>query len=239
MDADELIGRLGLGREQVDAALDALVREGALREVGDRPRALVVTAVFEGAVDALLADVRRFHESDRLARGIGREDLKARALRGASPLVFRAALDHLVQQQQLTVDQDVVHVHGRVVTLKEDDARMRTTLEERFRSLGLQAPSADEVIRELEMERSLARKILQLLVADQVVVKIAEDLFVDSAALQKLIVDVRALKQNQDRFGVREFKELTGLSRKFAVPLLEYLDSQRVTRRVGDERVIL
>lgn len=239
MDADELIGRLGLGREQVDAALDALVREGALREVGDRPRALVVTAVFEGAVDALLADVRRFHESDPLARGIGREDLKARALRGASPLVFRAALDHLVQQQLLAVDQDVVHVHGRVVTLKEDDARMRTTLEERFHALGLQAPSADEVIRELEMERAPARKILQLMVADQVVVKIAEDMFVDAVALQKLIVEVRALKQNQDRFGVREFKELTGLSRKFAVPLLEYLDSQRVTRRVGDERVIL
>jgi selenocysteine-specific elongation factor len=239
MDADELIGRLGLGREQVDAALDALVREGALREVADKPRALVASAVFDGAVDVLLADVRRFHESDPVARGIGREDLKARALRGASPLVFRAALDHLVHQQQLTVDQDVVHVHGRVVTLKEDDARMRSALEERFRSLGLQAPSADEVIRDLAMERTPARKILQLLVVDQVVAKVAEDMFVDSAALRKLIADVRALKQNQSRLGVREFKELTGLSRKFAVPLLEYLDAQRITRRVGDERVIL
>ena len=116
---------------------------------------------------------------------------------------------------------------------------MRAQLEDRFRALGLQAPSADGLIRELQLERIPARKILQMLVDERAVVKIAEDMLVDRAALQKLIDDVRALKPGQERFGMREFKELTGLSRKFAVPLLEYLDTQRVTRRVGDERVIL
>jgi len=239
MDVDELIGRLGLGRDQVDSALETLLRERRLREVADRPRTLAGWTVFEGAVDALLADVRRFHESEPLAKGISREDLKTRALRGASPLVFRAALDQLVQQHLIALDQDLVHVHGRVVTLKDDDARMRKQLEERFRALGLQAPSADEVIRELNLERGPARKILQLMVGDQSVVKIAEDMFLDRSALHKLIEDVRALKEKQGRFGVKEFKELTGLSRKFAVPLLEYLDAQRITRRVGDERMIL
>ena len=102
-----------------------------------------------------------------------------------------------------------------------------------------QAPSADEIIRDLQLDRTPARKILQLMVKEQAVVKIAEGMLVDSAALQKLIEDVRALKPSQASFGVKEFKELTGLSRKFAVPLLEYLDTQRVTRRVGDERIIL
>ena len=64
-------------------------------------------------------------------------------------------------------------------------------------------------------------------------------MIVDRAALQKLIDDVRARKAVSPRLGIGEFKELTGLSRKFAVPLLEYLDGQRITRRVGDERVIL
>jgi selenocysteine-specific elongation factor len=133
----------------------------------------------------------------------------------------------------------VIQLHGRVITLGDDQLRMRAQLEDRFRALGLQAPSADEVIRELRLERIPARKIVQLLLEDHVVVKIADDMLVDRAALQKLIDDVRALKPRQDRFGVSEFKALTGLSRKFAVPLLEYLDTQRVTRRVGDERVIL
>ena len=69
--------------------------------------------------------------------------------------------------------------------------------------------------------------------------KVADDTFVDAAAIAALIGNVRGLKQVNPRLGVREFKELTGLSRKFAVPLLEYLDGQRVTRRQGDDRVIL
>ena len=89
------------------------------------------------------------------------------------------------------------------------------------------------------MERQTARKIVQLLIKDNVLVKINEEMTVDRDALRKLIENVRALKAGSAKFGVKEFKELTGLSRKFAVPLLEYLDGQRVTRRVGDERIIL
>ena len=70
-------------------------------------------------------------------------------------------------------------------------------------------------------------------------VKVADDVFVDAAAIGALIGSVRRLKQANPRLGVREFKELTGLSRKFAMPLLEYLDGQRVTRRQGEDRVIL
>ena len=239
MDVDELIGRLGVGRDQVEHALDDLARAGTLRDIADKPRAVVSTVAFDGAAMELLEAVRQFHRADPLAKGLGREDLRARAAPKASPLVFRIALDHWSAAVSVALNQDLVHLHGRVITLRDDERLMRTRLEDRFRALGLQAPSADDVIRELQLERVPARRILQLLVDERAVVKIAEDMLVDRTALQKLIDDVRALKPAQERFGVREFKELTGLSRKFAVPLLEYLDSQRVTRRVGDERVIL
>ena len=239
MDLDELIGRLGLGRDKVEHALDQLVAEGSITPIGENPRVMVAAPVLEESAAAVLTTVRQFHQSEPLAKGIGREDLKGRTLRHASPLLFRAALDHLVATQQITLDQDIVHEYGRVVTLGGEEARMRDQLEARFQALGLQAPSADEIIRDLQLDRTPARKILQLMVKGQTVVKIAEGMLVDRRALQKLIEDVRALKASHASFGVKEFKELTGLSRKFAVPLLEYLDTQRVTRRVGDERIIL
>jgi selenocysteine-specific elongation factor len=239
MDMEELIGRLGLGRDQVERSVDELASEGSVRDIGETPRVVVAAATLEDAATVLLKAVREFHQSEPLTKGIGREDLKGRTLRNASPLLFRAALDHLVDTQQITLDQDIVHEYGRVVTLAGEEARMREQLETRFRALGLQAPSADEIIRDLQLDRTPARKILQLMVKEQAVVKISEGMLVDRSALQKLIDDVRALKPAQTRFGVKEFKELTGLSRKFAVPLLEYLDTQRVTRRVGDERIIL
>ena len=132
-----------------------------------------------------------------------------------------------------------MRAHQRTVTLGDEEARIRTALEERYRTLGLQAPAADEVVRELALERGRARKIIQLLVDEHVLVKVADDTFVDAAAIAALIGNVRRLKQVNPRLGVREFKELTGLSRKFAVPLLEYLDGQRVTRRQGEDRLIL
>ena len=75
--------------------------------------------------------------------------------------------------------------------------------------------------------------------SENALVKISEDMLIHRAAVDKLIADVKALKSKNPKMGVGEFKDLTGVSRKFAIPLLEYLDRQRVTRRVGDERMIL
>jgi selenocysteine-specific elongation factor len=116
---------------------------------------------------------------------------------------------------------------------------MRSQLTDRFRSLGLQAPSADEIIDALKLDRPTARKIIQLLLKENALVKVTEEMFVERASIDKLIADVKGLKSKNPKFGVGEFKNLTGVTRKHAIPLLEYLDRQRVTRRVGDDRMIL
>ncbi len=239
VDVAEVVGRLGLLPEQAAGHLRALAAAGQVHVVSDSPLVVVAAETFRRAGDMLVEEVTRFHASDPLLRGIGRDDLKGRVLRNAPGLLFRAVIDQLVADRTLEADQDLVHLHGRAVTLKDDDARMRDQIAERFRSLGLQAPAPDEVIAGLGLERQTARKIVQLMMKDKALVRINEDMTVDHDALRKLIENVRALKAGTSKLGVKEFKALTGLSRKFAVPLLEYLDGQRVTRRVGDERVIL
>jgi selenocysteine-specific elongation factor len=125
------------------------------------------------------------------------------------------------------------------MTLHGADEKVRTQLADRFRELGLQVPAPDDVVAGAGVDRGNGRKIVQLLVKDQTLVKINETMVVDRGALDKLVADVRARKTVSTKLDIATFKELTGLSRKFAVPLLEYLDGQRITRRVGDERVIL
>jgi len=235
----DLVGRLGVTAAEISDSLKAAAAAGKVRLLQDHPLVVISARVFQTAADAITAEVARFHAAEPLLKGIAREDLRSRALRGASPLVFRAVLEHLAATKQVALEQDAVRAYDRVLTLSEDEARMRAQLEERFRALGLQVPGVDEVIRELGLDRQRARRIAQLLIEERAIVKIAEDVFVDAAILAKLVDDVRGLKAVNPRLGVREFKDLTGLSRKFAVPLLEYLDAQRVTRRAGDERVIL
>ena len=234
-----LVARLGLLEDDVRVTLLALAAAGTVESVSDSPLTAVTADAFAAATSALADEVARFHTANPLVQGIGRDDLKGRVLRDASPAVFRHALDRLVAARRLAVDQDVVHLFDRTVTLGGEEARVRGLLTERFRSLGLQVSPMDDVIGELGVDRKTARQIVQLLLREQVLVKISEDTAVDRAAVQKLIDDVRGLKSASPTLGVREFKELTGLSRKFAMPLLEYLDGQRITRRLGDERVIL
>ncbi|HJR59839.1 MAG TPA: selenocysteine-specific translation elongation factor [Vicinamibacterales bacterium] len=238
-DETALVARLGLAPEAVRGELQQLAHRGDVRILSSDPFVVAAAEAFDRAAAKASDAVTTFHAAEPLLAGIGREDLKARVFADASPVFFRGVLDDLASKQVVTVDQDVIRAFGRSVTLQGADAAARTQLSARFRELGLQAPPPDEVAAGVGVDRATARKIIQLLLKDQALVKINEAMIVDRAALQKLIDDVRARKTTSPRLGVGEFKELTGLSRKFAVPLLEYLDGQRVTRRVGDERIIL
>jgi selenocysteine-specific elongation factor len=239
LDEAAVEARLGITREAARQELLARARAGDIELLSDAPAAVADADAFRRAGVRTTDAVARFHAAEPLLSGISREDLKARVFAGASPLFFRAVLDRLAAEKKIAVDQDAVRAFGRSITFAGADEQAREQLVSRFRELGLQASAPDEVALATGVDRATARKIIQLLLKEQVLAKVNETLVVERAALQKLIEAVKARKNVNPRLGVGEFKELTGLSRKFAVPLLEYLDAQRVTRRVGDERVIL
>ena len=239
LDESAVVGRLGIAAEIARQELLSLARGGRVRVLSETPVTVADTDAFKRAASRTVEAVKRFHTAEPLLAGIGREDLKAKIFADASPSFFRAVLDSLVGAKTIAIDQDIVHAHGRSVTLHGADEKTREQLLAKFRELGLQAPAPDDVAASVGVDRGTGRKIIQLLLKEQLLSKVNETLIVDRAALQKLVDDVRARKRVSGTLGVGEFKELTGLSRKYAVPLLEYLDGQRITRRVGDERVIL
>jgi len=104
----------------------------------------------------------------------------------------------------------------------------------------LTAPSVKEVLETLPVEAARAQKILQMLMREQVLVRVAADLVFHRSALEGVRGVLAGYRKKQgERITVPAFKELTGITRKYAIPLLEYLDRERVTRRIGDERLIL
>jgi selenocysteine-specific elongation factor len=234
-----VMARLGLTGDEARASLRALAASGDVRVLSDEPMIVASSDAFARAAADAVAAVTAFQAAEPLLPGMGREDLKARVFGDASPVFFRVVLDHLASEKKIQLDQDVVRTFGRSTSLQGADEAAREQLAAKFRELGLRAPPPDEVAAAAGVDRAAARKIIQLLVRDQSLVKISDALILDRASLQHLIDQLRARKAVNPRIGVGDFKELTGLSRKFAVPLLEYLDGQRVTRRMGDERVIL
>ena len=239
VDETALVGRLGIASAAIRAEIRHLAGTGRVRVLSEQPLVVSSAEAFAQAEAAATAAVAAFHKAEPLLPGIGLEELRSRVFANASPVLFRTVLDHLAAGRAIAMDQDVVRAFGRSITLEGADERARERLIARFREVGLQAPPPDEMTASLEIDRATGRKIIQMLIKKQALVRINDAMIVDRAAVQKLIDDVRARKPSHPRLGVAEFKELTGLSRKYAVPLLEYLDGQRITRRVGDERVIL
>jgi selenocysteine-specific elongation factor len=178
-----------------------------------------------------------FHEKNPLVPGMAKETLREQYT--LSPEVFALVLEGLAQQKKLEVSGDLVRLPGRGVVMKDEEAESKKTIEEAFSRAGLRVPALHEVLAALRIDRSRAAKIVTLLLRDRVLVKVSDELVFHRTALEQLRAQVAARKLKSPVIDVATFKEMTGISRKYAIPLLEYLDRERVTKRVGDSRQIL
>jgi selenocysteine-specific elongation factor len=156
-----------------------------------------------------------------------------------SSLLFNALLQALAAEGRIDVQGETVRLAGRRIQLTPEEQAAKDQISMAFERRGLAVPSAPEVLARLRIDRPRAEKLLQILLRENVLCRVTEDLIFHRAALQQLKELLVRRKAQSNRINVALFKEITGLSRKYAIPLLEYLDRERVTRREGDERIIL
>lgn len=182
--------------------------------------------------------VAAFHKANPLAPGMSREEMRA-GLHDVHPEVFEALLSEALMENRLEPIGQEVRIPGRDVALSPEEAKAKKTIEDAFRLAALQVPALKDVLKTLGIDPTRSQKIVTLLLRDKVLVKLSDDLVFHRDALADLKQKVTSYKTTAAKIDVGKFKDLTGVSRKYAIPLLEYLDREHVTRRVGDERVIL
>jgi len=198
---------------------------------------LVTPEAFQEAKTNVLQVLKKFHDANPLVAGMSKEQLREQVKVG--PEVFHSVLQKLAEEKKLEAVGELVHLAGRGVIMKDDEAESKKIIEQAFASAGLKVPSLKEVLAGLKVDRVRAQKIVTLLLRDKSLIKISDELVFHQGALMDLRQKIAALKASTPKIDVARFKDMTGVSRKYAIPLLEYLDRERVTRRVGDERVIL
>jgi len=135
------------------------------------------------------------------------------------------------------VEGENVRLASHRLVLKQDEEQARAAIESAFEQAGLAVPALPDVLAKSGVEAARARSLLQILLREKRLVRVSDDLVFHHTAMEKLRAMLSAHKAA--RFNVGTFKDWTGISRKYAIPLLEYLDRERVTRREGDERVVL
>jgi selenocysteine-specific elongation factor len=198
---------------------------------------LVSPASFAEASAHVVQAVRNFHDANPLVAGMSKEELRDRVNLG--PDVFSAMLARAAAEKKLELAGELVHSPGCGVVMKDEESESKKIIEQAFRSAGLKVPSLKDVLAGLKVDKARAQKIVTLLLRDKMLIKISEDLVFHQSALADLRQKITALKPATPKIDVARFKDMTGISRKYAIPLLEYLDRERITRRVGDERIIL
>ncbi len=173
--------------------------------------------------------LRAYHAAEPLRPGMSREALRAQV--GAPAHLFSALLQGVVSEGEL------VRLESHRVKLDSAQEKERARLEAVFCDAGLAIPSIQEALAKSEIPAAKARTILEGLLKSGRLVRVNQELAIhaDAAAkLREMLASRKGVK-----FSVPEFKDWTGVSRKYAIPLLEWLDRQRLTRREGEVRVIL
>jgi len=240
-----LVSRTGWAPAEVLRLGRALEARERLMLLGQPPTLLIHGEYFQELAKRVLEQLDAFHAANPLMAGLAKEELRARVVDRRrrrplpSPLLFNAVLQRLGADGKVDEQGEVVRLRGREVQLTPQELAAKEQISAAFEKAGLAAPSALEVLAGLEIDRGRAEKLLQILLRENVLLRVTEELIFHRMALAGLREMLARRKQQSNRLSVTIFKEITGLSRKYAIPLLEYLDRQRITRREGDERIIL
>jgi selenocysteine-specific elongation factor len=237
---EEIVARTGWTEEEIQRALEKVHGSGRVRIVSAEPLVLVSGKLFEEVSKKIIERVEKFQKENPLLPGIAREDLRASLGKRVRPETFRVALEELAAQKKLDAQGELVKKAGSEIALLPEEAKAKEQIEAAFATASLAVPSVKEVLSKLAVESKRAEKLLQILLREKNLMRVSPELIFHRQALAQLKQQLAAYKKaKSDRISVPAFKELTGVTRKYAIPLLEYLDREHVTRRVGEERVIL
>jgi selenocysteine-specific elongation factor len=232
-----LMSRVGIERRALASSIEALTRDGTAALVGD---VLVSRAVVEGLKAKILDALALHHRAQPMSEGLAREEARVRLIRHGHPTVFDYTLEDLAAAGLVT-GRDRLALASHHVELSSEAARAREQIERAFRQGGLTPPDPAAVASASGASASVATQVMHLLQRQKVLVKIDTLLFHDEALqrLKREVVEMKSEQAGQTTISVPMFKERFGVTRRFAIPLLEYLDRERVTRRLGDVRLIL
>ena len=226
----ELMAETGLTREALERRAELLVSSRHLLRIpGD-------VLLSNEAAEIVIGNIASRLKTDAKSDGLKMSELKSQT--GLNTVIFDFLIETLAREQKIRLQNERIYPVGSQSQSSAADLKQQTAIAAIYEAAGLAAPSFSEVAAKLGLKESEMRRLMTLLLRDRILVKMGTDtLYIHNGALERLRNQMRELRGQI--FDVADFKQLTGLSRKYAIPLLEYLDRERLTRKNGDKRLVL
>ncbi len=235
MEEAEVIGSVAADKAEILAALAALAQKKAIVRVDNLYVHTNHLAALEKKVLDLIAE---FHKANSLKPGIDKEEVKGMLKVRLHPKALGMAIDGLIRKKQVETEGSKLRLPGFKPAVGKDQGLYKDKIVEAIKKGGSQPPVRDELPALFGITDRDAKDLLKLLADEGRVVRINDSLYLDKAVLESIKTDLVKFLQEKKEIVVAEFRDIAKTSRKFAVPILEYLDSQKLTQRVGDKRVL-
>jgi selenocysteine-specific elongation factor len=247
MGQDEIAARSGSSDEVIKRAAESVTKARRAVTASQSPKTaltpLIARPAFEELAGRVRATLKEFHRKSPLESGMGREEIREKIFTRLPPDIFRAVIANLVERNEAVAEKDLLRLSSHRVALSAEEQAAKDRLAALFAEAGLQPMPLEDAIAQTAAQSGVdaarAQRFAQMLINSGELVRVAGLVF-HRSALEGLRETMRKFKaEHGPRLDVTAFKDLTGVSRKYAIPLLEYLDLQRVTRRSGEVREIL
>ncbi|HXH27622.1 MAG TPA: SelB C-terminal domain-containing protein, partial [Candidatus Polarisedimenticolia bacterium] len=229
----------GLSAGDCSALLKGPVGEGSVVVLPTTPRRYLSGPAHREMVEGVRRLLETFHRKEPLQAGVSREEVRTRLFKDSHPEVFRALVSGLVENGTLRAERDRLALAGHRIATTPREGALMERIEARFASAGTNPPDLEAVVTEIGADPADARKLFHLLLSRGRLVRIHDGKVFHADALEDLKRRLWELRERQPLIDISDFKDLSGTSRKNAIPLLEHFDQARVTRREGNRRLIL
>ena len=233
----ELTGRLTLTPEEIRKQLQALAEDGSVRIVEKETGLSLSTENFEIVQKSILAFLRDYHKSNPLRPSAAKEEVRGKTKAGRER-IFAMALAELISSGQVAEQGANLRLSTHEVRVDAELAKVKGALEETFRIAGFQPPSPEDAIGNNKAKATSGQQILQVLIDECKLIRLKDSIVYHREALEEAQNRLIACLTEKKEITAAEFRDLLGITRKHAIPLLEYFDTARVTLRVGDKRVL-
>jgi len=234
----DLVMRANLLPTKLKSHVETLLSDGRiLRYSGDRVRYIhpqVMADLMRSSQDYL----KEFHRKNPLLPGAMKEELKTKLPPQMDVRLFNHLLSTLIEEKRIVVEKDTIRLSSHTISLKEEEKDLRKKMVLLYARGKLQPPLVKEVGLELGVSESDLKPVLQLLTKEGTLVKVKEDLYFHQQAMQELEGKLIQFLQQNKEMTPTQFKEISQVSRKFAIPLMEHFDAKKLTMRIGDKRVL-
>jgi len=235
---EDILLRSGIPRKAAEVALSALLNAGEILQMTREPRVFLAKEAFQTLKDGLVQEMSAFLAANPLKEGIGKEELKTRLPKRSDPRFFNPLLSALERDGLVIPERDIVRLAGQAARSAAPVGSMTSAISAFLMEKALEPPTIKEIMERFHCDEKSVRDNVALLTRNGNAVRISSDLFYASQVLDGLREKLICHLREKQEITPPEFREMTGLSRKFLIPLLEYFDSEKVTIRVGEKRVL-